>query len=96
VPSFAHPAIAVIVGLAGWAAVGASMVGSFFWEHAFVERATEAGLAPEAVRAILDDRARQLVELERLAGLRRFGVAATAAVLAGAVAIWSQRPRRSR
>lgn len=96
VPALAHPAIAVIVGLAGWAAIGASMVGSFFWEHAFVEHAEQAGLTSEAMQAILDDRARQLVELERLAGFRRFGVAATGAVLAGVVAIWSQRPRRSR
>lgn len=96
VPALAHPAIAVIVGLAGWAAIGASMVGSFFWEHAFVEHAEQAGLTSEAMQAILDDRAGQLVELERLAGFRRFGVAATGAVLAGVLAIWSQRPRRSR
>jgi hypothetical protein len=95
-PAYAHPAIAMIVGLAGWAAIGASTVGSFFWEHAFVERSQEAGLTPEAVRGILDDGARRVVELERLAGFQRFAVAATCAVLAGAVAVWSQRPRRSR
>lgn len=95
-PAFAHPAIAVIVGLAGWAAIGASTVGSFFWEQAFVEHAQEAGLTPEAMQAILDDGTHRLVELERLAGFQRFGIAATAAVLAGFVALWSQRPRRSR
>ena len=86
-PAYAHPAIAMIVGLAGWAAIGASTVGSFFWEHAFVERSQEAGLTPEAVRGILDDGARRVVELERLAGFQRFAVAATCAVLAGAVAV---------
>jgi len=96
IPAFAHPALAVIVGLAGWAAIGASTIGSFFWEQAFVEHAQEAGLTPAAMQAILDDRTRRVVELERLAGFQRFGVAATAAVLAGAVAVWSQRPRRSR
>ncbi|HEU4355612.1 MAG TPA: zinc ribbon domain-containing protein [Actinomycetota bacterium] len=95
-PAFAHPAIALIVGLAGWAAIGAAMVGSFFWEHAFVERAQEAGLTPEAMQAILDDRTHRLIELEPLAGFQRFGIAATAAVLSGVVALWSQRPRRSR
>ena len=95
-PAFANPAIAMVVGLAGWAAIGASMVGSFFWEHAFIEHAQVAGLTPDAMQAILDDRTHRLVELDRLAGFQRFGIAATAAVLSGVVALWSQRPRRSR
>lgn len=95
-PAFAHPAIAVIVGLAGWVAIGASTIGSFVWEPAFVDHAQEAGLTPESMQAVLDDRARRLIELGRLAGFHRIAVAATAAVLAGLVAIWSQRPRRSR
>lgn len=95
-PPFAHPMIAIVVGVAGWAAIGASMLGSFFWERGLVASAPETGVSSATMQAVLDDVSRRVVEIERLAGCQRFGVAATAAVVAGVVGLWSQRPRRVR
>ena len=95
-PVFVHPAAAVVAGLVGGATIGASKLGSVFWEGAFVAHAREAGLTRESMQALLDDRTKTLVEIEQLSGSQRFGVAAGLAVVAGLAALWSQQRRGSR
>ena len=92
-PAFAHPAFGLLASAAAWAVVGASRLGAFLWEGAFVARARDAGLTKSAMRAVLEDTDARILAFERQAGVTRLMLAA-GIVLAGAVAAWwSQRDR---
>lgn len=92
-PGFAHPGLGVLASAAAWATVGASRLGAFFWEDAFVARARDAGLTKDAMRAVLEDTDARILAFQQQAGMTRLMLSA-GLVLAAAVVAWcSQRDR---
>jgi hypothetical protein len=94
-PLLAHPGIAILAGILGWALVGVTRLGAVVWQTGFLVHARDAGLTKEAMRALLDDRQRRVVTFAAEAGTTRFAIAASIALLAGVLAWWSQRERPS-
>lgn len=95
-PALAHPGFALAAGAAAWGTLATARLGSFFWEPAFVSHAREAGTTKGVMRAILEEPAARRLELIPQTGMVRFGVASALAVVAGVVALWSQRARAYR
>jgi hypothetical protein len=82
--------VAALVGLLG--AIMSAMVW-FVWEDAAVEHARAVRLSSEELATILDHQPAPLVEIQRLAGLLRFGGAMVVVLLAASLAWWAYRKR---
>jgi len=92
-PLLAHPGVALLAGICGWALVGVTRLGAVVWETGFLAHAREAGLTKAAMQTLLDDRNRRVLTFATEAGTTRFAIAASLALLAGLLAWWSQRER---
>ncbi len=90
-PVFAHPSLGVLGSVASLATVGASRLGPFLWQEAFVARARDAGLTKAAMRALLEDVDARTLAFEQQAGMTRLTAAAALILVAAVLGWWSQR-----
>ena len=92
-PRLASPWYAALAAAVGSIVVAFAQFGFFFWDDAFVAHAREAGMTRKAMRTLLDAHPAPIVEVQQLSGVVRFGAGTALALVAGLVALWSQRRR---
>lgn len=92
-PRFASPWYVVLAAAVGSIVVAFAQFGFFFWDDAFVAHAREAGMTRKAMRTLLDAHPAPIVEVQQLSGVVRFAAGTALALVAGLVALWSQRRR---
>jgi hypothetical protein len=90
---FVNPAIAIVASIVGMLGVVLSALVWFVWEDAAVEHARAVRLTTEELATILDHQPAPLVEIQRLAGLMRFGGAMLIGLLSASLAWWAYRRR---
>jgi hypothetical protein len=93
VPWFVNPAIAIVATVIG---IGGAVLSStvwFVWKDAAIERSRAVGLSPEKLKELLDLQPPPFVEIQRQAGLMRFGGMMLVGFLAACTAVWSTRRR---
>jgi hypothetical protein len=93
VPWFVNPFIAIVATLVG---VGGALLSStvwFVWKDAAIERSRAVGMSPEKLKELLDLQPPPFVEIQRQAGLMRFGGMMLVGLLAACAAMWSCRRR---
>lgn len=93
VPWFVNPALAIAATLV---AIGGAVLSStvwFVWKDAAIVRARAVGLAPEKLKELLDLQPPPFVEIQRQAGLTRFGGLMLLGFVAACTALWSTRRR---
>jgi hypothetical protein len=93
VPWFVNPAIAVAATLAG---IGGAVLSSavwLVWKDAAIERSRAVGLSPDKLQELLNLQPPPFVEIQRQAGLMRFGGMMLLGFLAACTALWSTRQR---
>lgn len=93
VPWFVNPVIAITASLV---AIGGTILSStvwFVWKDSAIERSRAVGLSPEKLKELLDLQPPPFVEIQRQAGLMRFGGMMLVGLLAACAAMWSLHKR---
>jgi len=93
VPWFVNPGFAIVATAIG---IGGAVLSStvwLVWKDAAIERARAVGLSPEKLKELLDLQPPPFVEIQRQAGLMRFGGMMLLGLLAACTALWSTRRR---
>jgi hypothetical protein len=89
VPWFVNPVLAIIASMV---AIGGAILSStvwFVWKDAAIERSGAVGMSPEKLKELLDLQPPPFVEIQRQAGLLRFGGMMLVGFLAACAALWS-------
>ncbi|MGZ8600413.1 MAG: hypothetical protein ACXWX6_09460 [Actinomycetota bacterium] len=92
-PAIVNPAISIVAAIAGVFGAVLSATVWFVWEDAAIEHARGVRMTADELRALLDLQPAPLVEIERLAGMMRFGCAMLVGLLAACTAWWAYRKR---
>jgi hypothetical protein len=93
VPWFVNPVLAVVAATVAVAGAVLSSTVWFVWKDAAIERSRAVGLSPEKLKELLDLQPPPFVEIQRQAGLMRFGGMMLVGLLAASAALWSCRRR---
>jgi hypothetical protein len=92
-PTAFHPGLVLVGAVAAWIVGIFAALGYFFWDDAFVTHARAVGLSRSAMSDLLAERPAPIIDVQLLAGVTRFRMAATLALLAGVLGAWATRRR---